>query len=546
MVAPCENLDEFFDGELDVAAATAFRDHLLTCRKCQAELGELIQLGALSDRYHRARSQARIERVPAAVRVHPGVARRWVLAGGAGLSLAAVAVIAFVSWNRVPDLLWSPAGAERLIEGRSSYARATGYRPMRGATLGPDAAASSLQHGLLARLPSGQAGAFARAAAYLALGQSNLAEVALQELDSLDASADVESEQALACLVRGNPQQGDYEKALRLTDAALEKSPRHGPALFNKALALRELGLDMLAARTFDAVAELGEAGWSQEARLKADQLRRSTSASRERWRAAILAGEALLTSGALPPPGLADSPILRQYFYEAVRSRVSPSDVEALMPLARDLDSIAGDTALEDYVRAVARRDFSVRGPLARRYLQWLTRHGEVDARRLVADLHRSTEEDILAGALAKVEAPAGGGGEQAAPPRRLLGVADPWFEALSLEHEASVARQRGDLRGARQKLEQALEVCRRPGLEFRWLDVQLELSEVLLQSSALDEAYAHAIEGWRAARRVNEWGHQAKLIEQLARIARLRDDGPLARAYHEEANERAQQERP
>lgn len=52
----CANLVSFADGELEPAAAAAFRDHLRSCEACQRGLIEAQQLGAqlstLARRYH--------------------------------------------------------------------------------------------------------------------------------------------------------------------------------------------------------------------------------------------------------------------------------------------------------------------------------------------------------------------------------------------------------------------------------------------------------------------------------------------------------------
>src|SRR5512140_3614602 len=153
MATPCQNLESFVDGELDPSAAAAFRDHLLACGKCQAGLGELLQLGALADRYHqRAHAGQGATVVRPAVPAWRRAALAW--AGGA-LSLAAAAAIAWmvVVPGPAPDELWRPPDSGRLIEGRSSYPRARDHRPMKEATLGPGDPAATLPHELLGRLP---------------------------------------------------------------------------------------------------------------------------------------------------------------------------------------------------------------------------------------------------------------------------------------------------------------------------------------------------------------------------------------------------------
>ena len=42
----CDKVDLFADGELSVAEADEFRDHLAGCERCQAELHDIQQLQA--------------------------------------------------------------------------------------------------------------------------------------------------------------------------------------------------------------------------------------------------------------------------------------------------------------------------------------------------------------------------------------------------------------------------------------------------------------------------------------------------------------------
>src|SRR5262249_52987490 len=113
------------------------------------------------------------------------------------------------------------------------------------------------------------------AAYQLAYGGPEHADQALAWLEDLPAQANVLSERSYAYLVRGNKEQRDLEEALRLADAALALKPDHGPALWNRAVAKRELGLLLTAATDFEAVAKLGEPGWAGEAKVEAGRLRK-------------------------------------------------------------------------------------------------------------------------------------------------------------------------------------------------------------------------------------------------------------------------------
>jgi tetratricopeptide (TPR) repeat protein len=89
-------------------------------------------------------------------------------------------------------------------------------------------------------------------------------------LGKLSTTPDVDSDRAVVALSKGA-----LEEALILLEGVLEKTPNHPPALWNRGLVLRELGLELLAAESFGKVAALNEPGWSDEARERKTQLER-------------------------------------------------------------------------------------------------------------------------------------------------------------------------------------------------------------------------------------------------------------------------------
>src|SRR5262249_38878806 len=159
------------------------------------------------------------------------------------------------------------------------YGRASQHHPP-GAMLGPESKLPPLRLQEMAKLGEDH---LAVASALLVRGEPALVENALSELDPL-STPDAFSERAMAYLVRSDPERLDPEEALRWTERALQLNPKHGPALWNKALALQDLGLNMLAAKTFDQVAELNEPGWSNEARDRARRLRDDVAGVRDEW----------------------------------------------------------------------------------------------------------------------------------------------------------------------------------------------------------------------------------------------------------------------
>ena len=208
------------------------------------------------------------------------------------------------------------------------------------------------------------------AAAYLVRGEAGLVDTALTTLEPLPVTPEVESDRAAALLGKGQP-----EEAIRHLDRALAESPALPQALWNRGLALRELGLRLVAARSFEEVAARGEPGWSEEAARNASLLRESETRRKTRWQEAQKAGKALIAEGTAPSPELlADRPpVLRLHFYDAVRTRESKEQVLALLPLARELDAQQGGEVLARHVARIAEHDFTRRAPLAKAYGQLL-----------------------------------------------------------------------------------------------------------------------------------------------------------------------------
>jgi tetratricopeptide (TPR) repeat protein len=551
MTPSCEEVDRFADGEMDPEEAEAFRGHVATCARCQADLDQLAQLHVLETRYRSALQAGALAPaaapVPAAapapvtpIRAHPRW--RWAAAGAASALAAALLLwtLSRTLLDRPPDSLWYPGGTHRLAEGRSAHPRAREHRPPAQGLLGPQGA-GALSHDALGKLE--RAGdVLGVAAARLARGTARDAEEALEQLQELaepDRNADVFSELAFAHLVRGDPTQGDSQAALRLADQALALDPTHAPALWNRALALDALGLDLVAARTFDAVAARGEPRWQDEARARAGELRRSTEEVRKGWEAALEAGDELVKTGAFPSPDLlSEAPVLRHYFYDAVRSATSSEEVLRLLPLAQQMDAQAGDTALADYVRATAGRSFTIRGPLAAEYRRLATGKAPEDAVQILRRLRASGEADLLLGALAKLE-----GAERSADELDRLAratAADAWLSTLALKMKAEALADAGRAAEARSALEEALRRCREARIDRRCAEVELALTYHFVRSVDLERAQAHARRGWEIAVRSREWGRQVQFIVELAQVARQHDDFPLARAYYEEALER------
>ncbi|WNG17968.1 CHAT domain-containing protein [Cystobacter fuscus] len=525
MSAHCERLERFADGELAPDEAEAFREHLLDCVRCQAGLGELLQLKMMASR-HAERHPASLP-VPAR-RASPRWGMAALVAGACAALLAAVIFIRPGASRTDPWLMREP---ERRLEMRLAIADADHHRPLAARKMGqapsPDA---RLPLETLAELErNGDAAGLA--AALLARNDKSLAEQALTYLAPLPATPPNETLRATALLLQGAP-----EEALRHLDRALDQDPTFPQALWNKALALRELDLLEPSARLFRDIAERGEPGWAEEARQRAETLRAAEQARIQRWKSVLSAGRALASNGTPPSAELLAerSPHLRLYFYDAVRTRTSPEQVQALLPLARQLDQQAGGDVLARYVERIAASDFARRAPLAQAYGQ--LRQGALppeQVQALIARLLHSPEGDLLMGALVYAKAV---GSHLEDFEARAEASQDPWFRLLAAQERAAAQVARGQEEEARKTLLGAHSLCATTRIEYRCQFIELELAGIESKQLRLDEARVAAEQAWRRARATNSRDKEDLALGHLAQLARLRDDEPLARAYFAE----------
>jgi hypothetical protein len=541
MAGPCDDVELFVDGELAPAYADAFRNHLPDCGKCQRRVKDLLHL-KLQVHHHASGTAALPAPIPlfrrqrviqavgslaAAVLVLVGV--RLLLPGPSGTGHVNPHVAELADRYDV----WLTRRPERQLEARLGYAGADVHRPLAARMMGGAGGAPQSQpfeaYAILQREdPHGLA------AAHLVFGVREKADDALGELEKLGHSPERVNDRAVALMLKGQ-----HADALRLLDAVLAEHPRHPQALWNRGLVLRELGLPLLAARAFSEVASLREPGWSEEAAQKAEALQRATEAQRNRWKVAVQSGRALLDAPvAVLPPDFDGLPIARLFFYDAVRSAPHRERVRELLPLARKLDARASNSVLEDYVHRVAAADFSRRGPLARTYAaHGRERPAQAEQERFLKALQTSREDDILLGALLKSEAISRDLGLYEA---KAAATGDAWFQLLAAQERAKVELAAGDWKRAIQTLTTALERCPAPGLEYRCLYLERELSHLYIRHRRVDAARLHAERGWRQARALGEWQLEHDLLWTLSQVARVVNDTTLARAYLGEYLER------
>jgi hypothetical protein len=171
--------------------------------------------------------------------------------------------------------------------------------------------------------------------AYLLAGEPARAAEALAKAGP---SADAESDRAALALASK-----DAKAALGHATRALQLAPGHAQATWNRALALRDLGLGRTATMAFQAIAARGAPGWGAEAKERARALGAELRAREELRRAADVAGREMVKSGLAPAPELvrAYPHLIEGYLGQAMASaKLSATQKATLEPVARTLAS--------------------------------------------------------------------------------------------------------------------------------------------------------------------------------------------------------------
>ncbi|MBZ4407095.1 CHAT domain-containing protein [Myxococcus sp. XM-1-1-1] len=546
MTVDCKDLQRFLDGQMQAREQGRFRQHLGGCGACEARFRESMQLellAHLAQAQEVASSDAPAPSAPAERR-----ARRTWLRGLRGLE---VLVAGVAVWMLLPFSLpwggeqsaWLSAEGPRVLEGRVTYravdAHHRPYVPDRGA----DAAQSpvpSLPLQDLWRMEA-RGDLHGVATAYLLHGAPRQAQAFLKRMP---ASADRDCDLALLALEQAR-QEGSLdtrparlEEALELLSGVLREWPRHPQALWNRALALSELGLPLLAADAFGEVARLGEPGWREEAAQRERVLRESTSLRARAWKDAYASVRELVTDSSAPLPLAAarEHPgILRLGFYDAVRAAPSREAVLRLEPLARVLDERYGGSVLRTWLARVAERDFTHRGPLARLYGR-LVMGSLAPAGEVLETLRRSGEEDLYLGALVLADSQRQPVDSQAVI-RLARASGDPWMRVLADQEQAKLWQREGQWWKAEQRLLDALDTCQKQGLVYRCLGLQRRLADLYLDQHRPAEAFQHAWKGWARALEAREWRFEQEFLQELADVARYQHAFTTARAYLEES---------
>jgi hypothetical protein len=546
MTRHCDKVELFVDGELPAEEADAFRLHLPDCVKCQLAMDRLMQLhilaaGHVQQSAERQTSGAARPPVPTPWTFFRRVAalfepqRRTFSLSAAALAAVLIGVVVFHPFQPSPQSdVWLAQRPDRLLEARVSYRAADAHHHPASKLMGNSGSAEELSYEDLGVLQKSDKPGLV--AALLVRNDKRLAEQALQALEKMDHSPDLDSDRAVAMLILGR-----REEALRLLDAVLAINPRHPQSLWNRGLVLHELGLPLLAAQAFFEVEALKEEGWSEEAKQKAEDLRRKELARRDRWKALSEVGERLMggAHAVQLPEGFSQFPSARRHFYEAVRTASSREAALALLPLAQELDAQAKGDVLASYVRRVAEADFSRRAPLAAAYAR-LLQGGQLsteERERLLTELLGSREDDILMGAIVVMGATSR---YLAVFEAKAAATEDPWFQLLAAQLRASADASTGSWTRAIQTLVEARGFCQGGGVEYRCMMLDRELLSIYNLLQQLDRVRPQAEDGWKRANSHGEWLLESVMLWFLSEGARLAGDASLARAYSMEYLER------
>ncbi len=437
----------------------------------------------------------------------------------------------------------------RPIEGRLTWRPAAGHRPYETMRASEALAGERIDPEALARL-SRNGDCAGLAAAYLLSGELVRAQRQYAEpgcLGNLELTAD----RAALEVALGNP-----ARALELADEVLAVHPAHPVAMWNRALALRDLKLGLAAAAAFDHIASSrgegpsqgadggsagsagsnfsdSDAGWRLEAAQRAELARAPLEAARHSWDRIIALDAQMIPDGEVLPLELARAVPFRARlrFHDAVRTATTSARLEALRPLARELEGRAG-TGLEAVVDAAAKVLRPSRAALVPFYVELFGAQRVADAaawQRWKAAAKAAGASDLLLGALYYAE------GTSAETVRLAAATGDPWLIGLTELDLVTARIAADDVSGAGAHLAKLEALCTPQSPAYLCLRAALKRAELSLQSNPAATATA-AAEALELATASGEFMLRGNAAYYLAAAERMRGVTALARGYYEE----------
>jgi hypothetical protein len=358
------------------------------------------------------------------------------------------------------------------------------------------------------------------AAAYLLTGE--LARAGVQ-YDRCPGGPDLDADRAALALARGAA-----AEALALADRALGAQPEHAVARWNRALALRDLGLGLTAAAAFERAAV--DPAWSAEARARAAAARAPQGALRTGYAEVVAAGRAMVAGGPPISPALARAfpARARLRLDDAIRVAPTRARLDELRPLATALDGLAGDGLVARLERA---QPIAAPPSVVATYVAWVTR-GAVDDvaawRRWRRDAARAGATSLLVGTLLL----SGLGADDPALVAEAAG--DPWTAALAEVHAAAAE---ADPAKTDARLTAVEDACARRALpDYPCLRAALERATFESARYRPPTSAAAAAAALARIATTGEWAVRWRALYLAGNAARLRGESSLAVAYYDE----------
>jgi len=484
----CNDLDLFFDRELEPEAAQAFRIHLATCARCQEALeglvmeaalivgeraihrtypprppsppppnGPSVQVGAVVANEPAPTKQSEDDKIVSIMtaRTVPDSSRlpkASVVASVGGIAAVAAIFVVILRFNNVtPQLTLAP---KRQVEVRFSAPELDRHRDLlvvRGADQTPNEHIAVQYLAVLEQRHETNLLVGAHALNDELVSAANTAEA--QNLGHRRDTADLLSDRAAIALLQASKQKPSAERelelqrALSLASEALRKDKDHVQALWNRGLALRALDLPLVAEGVFHQLAARGEPGWSAEAKANEQHLHRA----RETWddwkrrkhnaRQMALGGDVLRRNKMASPAAQLAPSLVRDELYLAIATAATYARFDELAVLAQDLDSELATQSLTALIAKLRGSDLAVRAPLALAFADALRASGAkaaLDAIRTNAIKSGVTD---IALATFLVTKPSELEAEDLEQLDRLIDARDPWWQLFQLERHAYAA---------------------------------------------------------------------------------------------------------
>lgn len=523
-MADCEHLTTtlaYFDGALEPSREADAVAHLATCTTCQGALGDAVAIDAALSTAPAAANTA-----AAQTSSRQRSAARWPRIALVAAGLAAAATTLYVVWPRphAPGQVAIALAPERAVEARFTGERFAAHRPY--GVLRGDRAVEAIPLADLAKLEQRHDTADLIAALTATGNVGRAGELAA----TLPAGAAAESDRAAIALAANDP-----ERALDHAYRATASDPSLAPAWWNLGLAARGKGLARVARAAFQRVADRAEPGWSEEARVQVAALDRELAADRD-YAEFIDRAKAMIAGG--PPISVADArrfyTFARVHVLDALRVASGPR-VEALRPLARELDTISATHVMSDALERAAAADPAVRARFADRYRAVIGRTASSDdIKKLIDELKRAgaAVDDIRAGTII-----AGNQAETYLEDLTALATAwnDPWIGLVAERIRIRNAYPPGDVRTI-PALTTALGTCTSDAWGLRCGQLAQELASQLFVSGRTQEAETWAARAVEWFRRGVAPSYTSNARTSLGDIHRVLGRSGLARAELEE----------